>query len=195
MPITGVSYRLGNVCLPNSQSAFATWFVWLITFSGLSVVILVTTIVYSVWRFSLSAFAGGIDGSARGTTESSDSKPAIHWSKRVEWVRIKRVLTLQWRTIVLAFIVLNESIYFGIAFVQQTAAATAAAKKLSPVDEAWAVCLTVTNGDKNKCLAESTGLGLSEARAIATLLLASVSAILRTLVPPELICGKRWSRW
>lgn len=189
MPVTGVSYRLGNVCIPNGQAAFVTWFVWLLAFAALSAIILIGTIFYCLWKFALSALAGALMSTHRSTksVESSvsagadsdqpPSKRKIRRQQRVEWARIKRVLYLQWRTILLAFVILNETIFFALVFVQSSGAAEAAAKGLTPPDEAWAACLIYTQGDKNACLNQSTGLGLSEPRVIATLLLASVSLL------------------
>lgn len=192
MPLTGVSYRLGNVCIPNGQRAFVSWFVWLLAFASLSAIILIATIVYCVWKFALSALSRAqvsthrstksVDTAASDTTEPGQppSRRAVRRRKRVEWARIKKVLILQWRTIVLAFIVLNETIFFALIFVQQTGAAEAAARGITPADQDWGLCLIATHGDKNACLPKSSGLGLSEPRVIATLLLASVSM---TVVP------------
>ena len=184
IPISGVSYRLGDVCIPNGEGAFITWFVWLLVFAMLSTFFLIGTVVYCFWKFALSALAGGsthrstksVDSALSGEPEPGQppSRRAIRRRKRIEWARIKRVLYLQWRTIVLAFIVVNETIFFALIFVQQTGAAEAAAKGLSPQDKAWAACLILSGGDKNVCLDESSGLGLSEPRVVATLMLASV---------------------
>lgn len=189
MPIAGVSYRLYNVCIPNGQLAFISWFIWLLVFSGLSTIILVVTILYCLWKFALSTFAKGRAGVGHVSSVSQDTtnstgtaqrgkkptKRAVRWKKRVEWARIKRVLYLQWRTILLAFVVLNETIFFGLVFSQQTTAIEASSHGITPSDEAWGVCLIHTGGDKNACLNQSGGLGLSEPRVVATLQLAVVS--------------------
>ncbi|KAK4542422.1 hypothetical protein LTR36_006879 [Oleoguttula mirabilis] len=199
MPVTGVSYRLGDVCIPNGRAAFVTWFVWLLAFATLSAIILIATIIYCLWKYALSALAGShvnthrstksVDSAVSGEAEPGQqpSRRAIRRRKRVEWARIKRVLYLQWRTILLAFIVVNETIFFALIFVQQTAAAEAAARGITEADAAWAACLVSTQGDKNACLDLSTGLGLSEPRVIATLLLASL------LGPVVFLLMLRWS--
>ncbi|KAK5126446.1 hypothetical protein LTR85_010682 [Meristemomyces frigidus] len=199
MPVTGVSYRLGNVCIPNGQAAFVTWFVWLLAFAASSAIILIGTIIYCLWKFALSALAGGymsthrstksVDSAVSGEAEPGQqpSRRAIRRRKRVEWARIERVLYLQWRTILLAFIVVNETIFFALVFVQQTGAAQAAAQGITPPDQIWAACLIGNQGDKNACLNESSGLGLSEPRVIATLLLASL------LGPVVFLLMLRWS--
>ncbi len=191
MPVAGVSYRLYNVCIPNGQAAFNSWFIWLLLFSALSTVILILTILYCLWKFALSALAKGRGGAGFGhvsstsqdTTSSTGmaapgSKPtvrAVRRKKRVEWARIKRVLYLQWRTILLAFVVLNETIFFGLVFVQQTAAIEQSSHGITASDAEWGLCLIETGGDVNACLPLSGGLGLSEPRVVATLLLAAVS--------------------
>ncbi|KAK3069860.1 hypothetical protein LTR53_011470 [Teratosphaeriaceae sp. CCFEE 6253] len=194
--INGVTYRLYNVCMPNGARAFLTWFVWLLLFSSLSTVILILTILYCLWKFALSAFAGGAMGgfnpkpkngtststSSTGTGEPAPGKKptprAMRRKKRVEWARIQRVLYLQWRTILLAFVVLNETVFFGLVFVQQTAAIEQSSHGITPSDLAWGLCLIQTGGDKNACIGLSSGLGLSEPRVIATLQLAATLGII-----------------
>ncbi|KAH9825852.1 7 transmembrane receptor (Secretin family) [Teratosphaeria destructans] len=186
MPITGVSYRVGSVCIPNGYNAFITWFVWLIVFSGGAACLLSASILYCFWKFALSAFANGGSGGYTGgknvenstvnsqSANSTNRSELIKRRQRGEWARVKQVLFLQWRTILLAIVVANESVYFGLIFVQQTAAAEAAAKGLTPADAVWAACLEITAGDADKCLFESTGLGLSQPKVVAALLLSSL---------------------
>jgi len=194
MPITGVAYRLYNVCIPNSNKSFVTWFGWLLGFAIVGEVIQVATIVYCLWKYALSALSRGGPGSSNGHTSTNSTGTATSENsttpaplgrrasmsarrrKRVEWRKVQKVLYLQWRSMLLAFILVNETIYFGIVFGQLTGAAERIASGvLTPTDEAWVECLVSTNGDKEKCLALSSGLGLSEPRVIATLLLISVS--------------------
>ena len=97
--------------------------------------------------------------------------------KRVAWRKVKSILALQWRSIVMAFIVANLTIYFGIVFIQHTAANKAKehAPPIAAADAEWFVCLMTHRGDKDKCKDIGSGIGLSESRAIGTLILASVS--------------------
>ncbi|EMC99624.1 hypothetical protein BAUCODRAFT_52233, partial [Baudoinia panamericana UAMH 10762] len=187
MPVTGVSYRLWDVCIPNGTEAFVTWFVWLIVVAGLAGVILIITVGYCVWKFALSALAGSArgrmsSGSVGGPGKNSRRR-AIGRRRRVEWGRIKRVLYLQWRTVVFAFIVTNETIFFALVFVSQTAAVQRNIGGITPEDEAWGICLIATGGDSDACLDQSSGLGLSEGRVVAVLLLAaSLGATLSLLM-------------
>lgn len=187
MGVIGVSYKLGRVCLPSGPEAFVAWYVWMVVFGGLSAILLLFTIVYCLWKFALSALANVGASTQRSTISTRSEEPApgqpptkraIRRSKRVEWARIKKVLYLQWRTILLAFIILNEAVFFGLVFTQTTGAAEAAAHGQTPADQIWSACLIVTGGNKEACLAQSNGLGLSGPRVVATWLLLSVSLIL-----------------
>lgn len=192
MPVTGVSYRIGTVCIPNGAHAFVTWFVWLLIFAGLSAAILGASIVYCLWKFARSAlgrntyFSGGqaLQSESTSTTGSSSNTPLKtrrrrHRTSRFEWRGIKRILSLQWRSIVLAFVVLNETIFFGNVFIDQTNAEAAAQTHINtPENIAWAQCIIANNdvpGGRFRCLGLTTGLGLSESRVIGTLMMASVS--------------------
>ena len=190
LPMTGVSYRLGNVCVPNDPSALATWFAWLITFAAISWIIQVVTIVYCMWKFARSSLAGPNHGTsasrASDTTEMTTSEfvqppekkvltPARR--RRIAWRKIRNVMVLQWRSIVMAFTVVNLTIYFSIVYVQQAATTRSSfgTADISAPDFLWIACLMANGGNKNECLHGATGLGLSESRAIGTLVLASVS--------------------
>ncbi|KAK4556507.1 hypothetical protein LTR86_006651 [Recurvomyces mirabilis] len=201
LPLTGVSYRLYNVCIPNGPHAFATWFLWILIFAGAGGVVLVLTVLWCLWKYALSAFAGKAQvsgytggGTSQTTTQIGDQPgtpkspgKASKRGTRVEWSRIQRVVALQWRTILLAFIVVNETIYFGLVFVEQTAAIEASSHGITAADLAWGVCLIETLGDKVACLPQSGGLGVSEARIVATLILASL------LGPVVFFLMVRWS--
>jgi len=189
MPVAGVSYRLGNVCLPNGFQGFLSWYLWLLVFAGLSAIILISTSLYCFWKFATIALAGAA-ATTHHSTKSTDSalsdtpasgqppsRRAARRRKRVEWARIEKVLYLQWRTIVLAFVILNETIYFALVFIQSTMAQEAAAHGLTPADDTWGACLITTGGNKDACLGQSGGLGLSGPRVVATWLLLSVSEL------------------
>lgn len=186
MGVTGVSYRLYNVCIPNGKEAFQTWFVWLLIFSGGTAFVLFVTVGYCIWAFALSAIAAnrgagqpsahGQDASVleRGVERGNPTQRTTRRKKRVEWDRVKRVLYLQWRTSLLGFLVLNITIFYGLTFVSQTEAIENSSHGITEADEAWGICLITTRGNKKACLGLSSGLGLSEARVVATLVLTSV---------------------
>ena len=193
LPITGVSYRLGNVCVPANPSALATWFAWLLIFASVSWIIQVVTILYCLWRFASSYVAGPTRASSKSSNTTESTAATVEATgtpeaprkiilsprrrRRIAWRKVRNILLLQWRSIVMAFIVVNLTIYFGIVFIQQTAAtqALAGGRGLTKVDLLWVACLVANNGDKNACLSTAPGLGLSESRAVGTLVLASVS--------------------
>lgn len=190
LPVTGVSYSFGNVCVPSNATALPTWFAWILIFASISWVIQVLTILFCLWRFASFTLAGpsrematsqcSIPTVASGNSDPPQASPKPMTPgrrKHIAWRRVKNILVLQWRSIVMAFIVVNLTIYFGIVFIQHVAAneAQAHSPRITSTDLDWFACLTAHHGDKNKCLDGAPGLGLSESRAVGTLVLASVS--------------------
>ena len=187
LPISGVSYRLGNVCVPNKKSALVTWFFWILLFAAVSWVIQVVTILYCLWRYASSTLAGPTGKSSATRTTASTSSEATktgqppltpNQNARQSWRKVKRVLLLQWRSILLCFLIMNLCVFFGMAYIQQniTTHVIPGTQHVATVDLAWLVCLMLNEGDKSKChLSEASGLGLVEPRAIATLSLGTVS--------------------
>ena len=77
----------------------------------------------------------------------------------------------------MAFIIVNLTIFFGMAFIQHVAANQARSHSHGMVDMAWLRCLVANHGDKDKCPIVGLGNGLSEAHAVGTLVLASVGLL------------------
>ncbi|KAK3710100.1 hypothetical protein LTR37_010531 [Vermiconidia calcicola] len=194
LPVTGVSYRLGNVCIPNHASALPTWFAWIFIFGSSSWIIQVVTVLYCVWKFAKFSFSAGPSHStavsqssintdlAAAAPDSDQAKKrlTLYRRKRVAWRKVRDVLALQWRSIIMAFIVANLTVYFGVMFMQQLAASRAGIKTEDPDSPIfiWKACLIANNGDKIKCLkGRSNLLGMSEARAVGSLTLASCVGI------------------
>ena len=183
LPITGVSYRLGSTCIPNPSHEFVTWFGWLITFACLAAVIQFTTtgfcfVVYmkSVFghRNSNSGVSSGTSTSGSSTapvTASSTSPSTPRLGKRLAWRRVRKVLLLQWRSIVLSLLVIVEIVYFGSVYVSQQRKAEEDAQPdhIAQVD-AWSICLIASGGDKNQCLLQLSSLSLDEGLVIAKFL-------------------------
>lgn len=217
LPITGVSYRLGGVCVPNGPTALITWFAWVLFFAGISWIVQVATILYCLWKFAASSIAGA-SGHTSNTSQSStirsedmtekahegdaaptatqvqptsptEADPGTSTAKkrlsrssltpkrkrRVAWRKIRNIVLLQWRTIILSFIIVNLCVFFGQAFMAQTFAALAMSgpRGLPPNDLEFVKCLIANRGIKEPCLHFYNGL--TEPYAIATLVMAPVS--------------------
>lgn len=201
VPITSVSYSLGNVCVPSNPSAFQTWFVWILIFTVVSWVIQLATIIYCLWRFASFSFTEpthsvstsvtsadideeGLNDEGLGphppTTSKSAKRKSRSKHRRIAWARARGILKLQWRSIALAFIIANLGVYFGMFFIEQSGTSQfqylAESIRIVPDDKNfdWIACLMANDGDRDKCLGGATGFGLREIRVEATLIIASV---------------------
>lgn len=89
---------------------------------------------------------------------------------------MRKVFYLQWRSITLSVLVIIETVYFATVFVAENSAAVSDRRHVHAEQvEAWASCLVLSGGDKNACLILTKGLGVSEATAIASLIMLAVS--------------------
>lgn len=219
LPITSVSYSLGDICVPANPSSLWTWFLWVIIFSFVSWVIQVGTIVYCIVRFASVAFAGKATGAGTGHSTSTsvtsadveepseDVPPSTPVSrkpmtprgkKRLAWRRARGILSLQWRSIVLAFIIANLSIFFSMFFISEKNATKFQYESGAPIfgpdnpNFKWVACLMANGGNKDICLDGERGISISENRVVACLVLASVSkntqsAMWLQLIHPQVI--------
>ena len=185
IPITSVSYSLGNVCVPSQTNAFQTYFVWILIFTVVSWVVQVATIVYCLWRFASFSFTD--PPTSMTTSDAShdvNAKPTGRKRRTILWARARSILSLQWRSIALAFIIANLVLYFGMFFIQQTSTSRFQYQLSSPdlgpkgQNFDWISCLMANyhvEGGKEGCLHGASGFGLREIRVEATLIIASVS--------------------
>ncbi|KAK5125751.1 hypothetical protein LTR85_012026 [Meristemomyces frigidus] len=181
LPITGVSYRLGSACVPNQQNAFVTWFGWLIAFGCLAALIQFGTTTFCLWlyarHFWQSESGGSTDMSRAGLTAGGQRRPSIRLGRGLAWLRVKKVMELQWRSVLLSLLVIVETVYFGTVYVAATKAVQADEMPTKSVQVGqWAACLVLSGGKKDECLGYAKVLGLSEELVIASLFMSAVRA-------------------
>ncbi|KAK5108347.1 hypothetical protein LTR62_008376 [Meristemomyces frigidus] len=195
LPTTGVSYSIGTICFPNEANAFATWFGWLLAFGCLAALLQFITTGFSlgvylrhVWRMENSSGgnSGTEEGMIGGLKPDEDQRPRqalVFLGRRLAWRRVRKVLLLQWRSILMSLLVTTEIVYFGVVFVAETRAARADSDpaRLGKV-EAWAACLVLSKGDKNSCLPLTRDLSLGEDVVIATFYMSALIGIFTFLL-------------
>ena len=187
LPITGVSYRLGATCLPNPQGAFVTWFGWLIAFACLAALIQIVTTAFCLLVFARSFFVQSSAGSSKSDgSRGSDAAiapemrdkdiPLPQIGKRLAWKRVRKVMAMQWRSIVLSFFVIAQIVYFGTVYVVQVESERQdQTAKHSDLVEVWSACLVLSGGDKNQCLKLAEPLRLDESKVVASFFMSAVS--------------------
>jgi hypothetical protein len=115
------------------------------------------------------------------TTTGSSALPSPLGSVRIvsarqAFKRIKRVFALQWRGILIVILIIADVAFFAIAFIKFDES-TGVTKMNMRKAEKWLTCLVISNGDKHQCLSLAKKLTISEATAIAVLILLSVSSL------------------
>jgi hypothetical protein len=184
---TGVSYRLGQICLTNHENAIVTFWVWLVAFAGMAFILSVVTMSYCVWVYIRSARR---DHSSRGSVgpdgNSGEAGTApVARTALQHWRKIRQLIVIQWRNIVVSTFVVLEAIYFVTVFWAQDVKLGNVSTKA--VDQAaskkWSACLVLTGGDKDECMQYTTSLAVPRATIVASLILASVSSYVTSQRP------------
>lgn len=173
LPATGVSYRFGDTCHINHEKALGDYWGPLLTFAAVSAVLQFTTFGYCIKVYIRSLF----DDSA--TTDNSSGLPRYTSSVRTvtakqAFRRIKKVVLLQWRSILIVLIIIANVVFLSVVFISMdntVAAAKANVDKARP----WLICLVVHQGDKTQCWKEVGTLVRNESTVMAVLILLSVS--------------------
>ena len=195
LPITGLSYRLGTTCIPNPKAAFITWFGWLIAFACLAAALQFVTTGFCLVVYIKNLIAHHNNSPANSDTSGSGSSgaaitspdpsrpvaPSVRLGKRLAWRRVRKVMLLQWRSIVLSLLVIVEIVYFGSVYAAQQKEAKADEQpKHTAQTEAWGLCLIESGGNKKQCLPQAQALSLGENWVIASLFMSAVSAPITT---------------
>lgn len=181
LSVTGVSYRLGSTCIPNPDGAIATWFGWLIGFACAGALIQFATSGFCLYVYTRNLLRHESQMTTTQTSVSGSTKTGLQSSgtptigKRLAWRRVRKVMLMQWRSIVLSILVIVQGAYFGTIYVALTRVQSdnqAEARTASA--EQWSTCIVLNGGDKEKCLEYSHALGMDEGVVVASLFMASV---------------------
>lgn len=171
---SGVSFRFGQTCHINHSNSLADFWIPLLVFAGLTVIIQFGTFGYciKVYLASLSDNAASTEGSGLPAYSSSIRT----MTPRQAYRRVRRVIQLQWRGIVIVLIIICDVVFFAITFVfLDTTVESVKEDPNSAKATSWILCLTLADGDKNKCLAQASELVVSLPTVIAVLILLAVS--------------------
>lgn len=183
LPITGLSYQAGPTCQPSMHATFVTWFGWMIALASLAAVIQLVTSFFCVVAYAASFRRGG--GRQDATLESVTSSEAplrspgrghLTLGNRVAWRRVKTMMALQWRSVLLSFLVIVETVYFGATYagLTQSTHAELSGSNSGEIQQ-WVVCLVLNKGDKGACTEFTSGFQLQERIIVANFLMAAVS--------------------
>ena len=172
LPVTGVSYRFGNTCHINHEKALQDYWGPLLAFAVVSTILQFATFGYCIKVYIKSLF----DDTA--TSDNSSGLPTYNSSVRTVTAtqalrRIKKVVALQWRSIIIVLIIIVNVTFLAVIFISMDRAVLAAKKDVSKA-QPWIICLVMNGGDKTKCLAKAGSLIKNESTVMAALLLLSV---------------------
>lgn len=172
LPVTGLSYRFGNTCHINHEKALQDYWGPLLAFAVASTILQFATFGYCIKVYIKSLF----DDTA--TSDDHSGLPRYNSSVRTvtatqAFRRIKKVVALQWRSIIIVLIIIANVTFLAVIFISMDRAVSAAKKDISKA-QPWIVCLVMNGGDKTKCLDKAGSLIKNESTVMAALLLLSV---------------------
>lgn len=173
LAITGSSYRFGSICHINHDKGLYDFWGPLMALAGATLIIHLATLAYCIHVYVKSMLDD------HPTTDTSSVLPSYSGSVRTisarqTYRRVKRVLVLQWRGAAVVLTILANVIFFAVIFLSLDNSARKTPENLEKY-KPWLLCLTISKGDRNKCVAEAEGLGPSESAIMAVLILLALS--------------------
>lgn len=167
--LSGVSYRLGNVCHINIRDSMHDYWTPLIVFSAVSLILQFTTVAYCIQVYVKSLYESSGTVSS-GLPSYSGSVRTV--TARQTYRRVRSILRLQWRGMVLTVVVIVHVILLAVVFI----AMNAAAQNFENSKEAgtWISCLARTGGVKEQCLSLARDVRPNKAMVLAAVYLLSL---------------------
>ncbi|KAF3906384.1 hypothetical protein ABW20_dc0104629 [Dactylellina cionopaga] len=173
LAVTGVSQRFGNTCHINTKNGLATFWGPLLGIAAAAIVIQFVTFGYciNVYLRSLFEDAPSTEG---GSITYTNSRISATYTQALR--RVKRVISMQWRGILVVIVVIVDVIIFATVFLQFEGTTEKTPANIERAGK-WLECLILGGGDKNKCLTEAEAMVVPEATAAAVLFLLSCNGL------------------
>lgn len=170
---TGVSYRMGQTCLPNHPHAIVSFWIWLVGFAIAGFILQSFTTGFCVLVYFRS-LRREKERSVQGSLNKASTNEKVR-----TWQNVKYLLLLQWRNILVSVLAIIGSVSFFIVFWSQDAKLGAIFNDphdIIPV-KVWITCLTLSEGDKLECLQYVGNFTVSKTTMLTSLILASLVGI------------------
>jgi hypothetical protein len=161
---------MGQTCLPNSENAILTFWIWLVIFAIAGFLLQAITTGYCVYVYLRSLRR---DRRQAANSEQRGRAMANHET----WKTVKKLFLLQWRNILVSIFTIIGSIAFFIVFFTQDSKLGRVfndPKNIKPV-KTWIICQTLSRGDRKECRNYVSNFTVPRASVLTSLILASVS--------------------
>ncbi|KAH7016635.1 hypothetical protein B0J12DRAFT_533383, partial [Macrophomina phaseolina] len=165
--LTGVSFRFGDTCHVNMQNSIPNFWGPLLFLAGISAMLQFTTFAYCIKNYIDRKFLPP-DESRKLSTDLPHS---ISLPSRFR--EVQQVLKMQWRSILIVFLILVDVTFFAILFVYLDARES---RLLSNSDKVrpWVDCVLTNPTSIDECFGQAEELFIPEAAVIIALLLIAV---------------------
>jgi len=133
----------------------------------------------------------GHTGSNETLSSALPAAAAAARNRREVYKRVMKVFQLQWRSLVIAMLVLVIVVLFAVVFVVVDSQTLAAAHD-STLFLPWAMCLVESAGDSKQCTEYLHGLAPNEATLLGTLIMLSIVGIAAYILLSPIAVFKGW---
>ena len=153
MIATGYSFRFSNACFTNREHSLADFWGPLLTCAGGAAVLQTAILIYCLRTYLESFFYDRwVVWTAKPSQLPSHTENGLRsHNARAVWVRLKKVLALQWRSMTIVMILLVDMIHFSVLFLKLDsrlgAGVTTGMEEMQP----WLLCVIANPTNKAAC--------------------------------------------
>lgn len=174
IPLTGVSFRFGNVCHINHELALQDFWGPLLAFAAVGMVLQFITLGYCIHVYIKSLMNNNSNTTNTSSNMQSYSGSVTTRTARQTFRRVKRVVELQWRGACIVLLIIGEVVFFSVVFVSMDNSFQLS-EELIRKAKPWLECLATPGQTKNDCLPLVDTMTESEAVVLAVLICLGVS--------------------
>lgn len=176
--ITGVSFRFGDYCHVNNYKGLQTLWGPLLGFAGLSLTLQASTFIYCLKVYLQNLFEDRpITGNSNPLSLPNSNRGR---TAKAVYRRVKRVLSLQWRSLLISALVVVDVVYLSVVFVVLNARIEGVIEDVQQVLP-WVYCIILSK-DRDKCMPYAQPLRPRDSILVATLVLLSIVGIQASLL-------------
>ncbi len=186
--VSGFSYGLGSTCFVNHEHSFAIFWGWLVGIACASLLVQLATTAYCMYVFVVSRRLGNTPWpksndprvSPLEVVNADKSHISLTDKRRIQWTGIRTMLSVQWRTILLAIALVIEGLYFSS--MSWAAERKGASITQNPQAIQFGECLAFNHGNKDPCLQYTSSLTVSKNATLAGIGVMAVGALRRNMM-------------
>ncbi|KAF2099460.1 hypothetical protein NA57DRAFT_65524 [Rhizodiscina lignyota] len=193
---TGFSFRFGDTCHVNSKNSIRVFWAPLLAIAGLSAMIQGATFIYCI-----NVYLKNMWSDEKTETNGSSALPSYTSSLRTHsakavYRRVRKVVWLQWRSMLIVVFILADVVFFAIVFIYMDSVIVEVTQRHDITHVMpWILCLFEDGKATEKCLNLGQDALVNQATVVAILFLLGLAGVQVFVLLARWTMFTGWVEW